>query len=107
MKLIIAIVSRDDSASVMRELVKHRHFVTKLSSTGGFLRRGNTTLMLGVKNEDVDSVVNLIAEHSKVRREIVPNAIVSEFGMVAPAPIEVNVGGATLFIVDIEKMHKF
>ncbi len=106
MKLIITIVSRDDSAQVIRELVSHKYFVTKLASSGGFLRSGNTTLMIGTEDDKVNEAIDLITKYSKSRREFVPSSIVSEFGMITAAPIEVNVGGATLFVVDVEKFLK-
>src|SRR5690554_7527105 len=106
MKLIVAIVSNDDSSIVMKELVKERFFVTKLASSGGFLKAGNTTLMIGAKDQDVDKIIEIIGNFSKTRKELIPNSIVSEFGMVSSMPIEVNVGGATLFILDVEKFIK-
>ena len=62
MKLIIAIVSNEDSSIVMKELVKEKYFVTKLSSTGGFLKSGNTTLMIGAKDADIDAIIKVISE---------------------------------------------
>lgn len=106
MKLIITIVSRDDVSVVMHELVKHNFFVTKLASTGGFLRSGNTTLMIGTTDENVDQAISIITENSKNRKELVPNSVVSEFGMFASSPIEVTVGGATMFVIDVEKIIK-
>lgn len=106
MKLIITIVSRDDASAVMRELVKNKFFVTKLASSGGFLRSGNTTLMIGTSDENVDKAINLITENSKNRKELVPNSIVSDFGMFSSSPIEVTVGGATMFVVNVEKIVK-
>ncbi len=106
MKLIIAIVSKEDSSMVMKQLVQKKFFVTKLASSGGFLRSGNTTLMIGTKDETVDNAISIITEFSKSRRELVPSSIASEFGMFSTIPVEVNVGGATLFIVDVEKMIK-
>ncbi|MFA6611949.1 MAG: cyclic-di-AMP receptor, partial [Bacilli bacterium] len=82
MKLIIAIVSNEDSSLVMKELVKEKYFVTKLSSTGGFLKSGNTTLMIGAKDTDVDAIIKVISDYSKTRKEMVPSSIVREFGFV-------------------------
>jgi len=106
MKLIITIVSKDDSSTLMNELVKKKFFVTKLSSSGGFLRRGNVTLMIGTNDDMVDSAIEIITEFSKSRKELVPNSITSEFGPMTSIPIEVSVGGATMFIVDVEKFIK-
>jgi uncharacterized protein YaaQ len=106
MKLIIAIVSNDDSSSLMKELVKRRYFVTKLASSGGFLKKGNTTLMIGAKAEDVDSIVKIITDFSRTRNELVPSSLISEYGIIQSTPIEVTVGGATLFIIDVVDFKK-
>lgn len=106
MKLIITIVSKDDASTVMSELIRKKFFVTKLSSSGGFLRSGNVTLMIGTSDDRVDSAIDIITEFSKSRKELVPNSIVNEFGPLTSIPIEVNVGGATMFIVDVEKFIK-
>lgn len=106
MKLIIAIVSNDDSPALMKELVRNQYFVTKLSSSGGFLRRGNTTLMIGAKDNEVDGIIKLISEHSKTRNELIPSSIISEFGIMPSAPLEVTVGGATIFVVQVEDFMK-
>lgn len=106
MKLIITIVSNDDSSILQKELVKQRFFVTKLSSTGGFLKHGNTTFMIGAKDQDVDTIINIISEHSRTRKEMIPTSVARDFGFSVSKPTEVTVGGATLFIMDVEKMVK-
>ena len=106
MKLIIAIVSNDDSPALMKALVKNRYFVTKLASSGGFLKKGNTTLMIGAKAEEIDNIIQIISEQSRTRNELVPSSVISEFGIMPSAPLEVTVGGATLFILDVEQFMK-
>lgn len=106
MKLILVIVSNDDSSPVMKELLKQKFFCTKLSSSGGFLKHGNTTLMIGAEDNNVDRIVEIVSKFSKTRQEIVPNSIVNEFGMYSTAPLEVTVGGGTIFIMDVEKFIK-
>lgn len=106
MKLILAIVSNDDSPALMKELVRNQFFVTKLSSSGGFLRRGNTTLMIGAKDNEVDGIIKIISEHSKTRNELIPSSVISEFGIMPSAPLEVTVGGATIFVVQVEDFMK-
>jgi len=106
MKLIITIVSKDDSTALMAALIKKKFFVTKLASTGGFLRSGNVTLMIGTSDELVDTAVDTITEYSKSRKELVPNTIANEFGPLTSIPFEVSVGGATMFIIDVEKFIK-
>ena len=61
MKMILAIVSNDDSSNVSRALTKARYSVTRLATTGGFLMSGNTTLLIGVEDEKVDDVIHTIS----------------------------------------------
>ncbi len=106
MKLVLTIVSNDDAGKVMKALIKENFFVTKLSTTGGFLMTGNTTLLLGANEDKIDRIIEVIGTYSKTRSKLVPNSIVSEFGMFTTTPVEVTVGGATIFILDVEKFVK-
>lgn len=106
MKLLLAIVSNDDSSVLMKELVKENFSVTKLASSGGLLRRGNTTLMIGSNDEDVEKIIKIITKFSKTRKELVPSSIISDIGFIPSSPLEVTVGGATIFVVDVEKFKK-
>lgn len=60
MKLMIVIVRDTDDENVIKELVQNGYRVTRMASTGGFLRRGNVTLMVGVENDQVDAVTELL-----------------------------------------------
>lgn len=106
MKMIFAIVNNDDAQDVMSALSKAQIPVTKLASTGGFLLKGNTTFISGVEDEKVDGVIELIREHSRRRTQLTPIDY-SQFnpGMVS-YPVEVTVGGATIFVMDVEKFQK-
>lgn len=106
MKMIYAIVSHDDSKAVQNALVKERFFATKLSSTGGFLSKGNVTFMIGCDDELVEKAIDVISEHSKTRKELVANSLVSEYGMFSNNVLEVTVGGATIFVVDVCQFKK-
>jgi len=106
MKLILTIVSKEDEGRVTKALVSKNFFVTKLSSTGGFLRGGNVTLMTGVADSDVEKAMNIISNSCKSRKEFVSNPFVGEYGTTFSAPIEVTVGGATMFVVDVEQFKK-
>lgn len=106
MKLILAIVSNDDSSTLMKELVKKKFSVTKLASSGGLLRKGNTTLMIGSRDDEVDQIVDIITKYSKTRNELVPSSVISDIGIIPSTPLEVTVGGATIFVVDVEKFKK-
>ncbi|HHY90452.1 MAG TPA: hypothetical protein GX503_02190 [Clostridiales bacterium] len=111
MKLVIAIVWDEDAPALIEELTKQEYRVTKLASTGGFLRAGNTTLLIGTEDEKVDELLDIIREMCKSRKQIVPMpaSAIGASGIFAPAPehsVEVNVGGATIFVVDVDRFEK-
>jgi uncharacterized protein YaaQ len=104
MKLIIAIVQDQDAPSLIEELMDKDFRVTKLASTGGFLKAGNTTLLSGVEDEKVDEVLKIIEENCKTRDITTSLLTVTMPGdTYMPYPLEVRVGGATVFIVEVEK----
>lgn len=103
MKLIIAIVQDQDAAILMDELTDKEHRITKLSSTGGFLKAGNTTLLMGVEDSSVQEIMNIIERNCKTREITTSLLTVSMPGdTYIPYPLEVKVGGATVFILDVE-----
>ena len=108
MKLVFAIVHSEDGQKVMDELNKSGFSVTKLCSTGGFLKAGNTTLLVGVDEEKVDEVLSIIEKKSKSRKQVVNSSVPSSGmgGMFMSYPVEVVVGGATIFILDVERFEK-
>ena len=103
MKLIFAIVSNDDSSRVSKELTKNKYSVTKLATTGGFLMAGNTTFLIGTDDDRVDDVIRIIGMHSKKRTQMVPSSASYGVGMYTSFPVEVQVGGATIFVTNIER----
>lgn len=106
MKLIYAIVSNDDSSMVSSSLTKAGFFVTKLASTGGFLMAGNTTFMVATEDENVDRVIEIITKYSKRRSQMVPTSTAYGVGAYSAFPVEVSVGGATVFVTNIERFEK-
>lgn len=106
MKLVLAIMSNDDSHSVSSALNKENYQVTKLATTGGFLRAGNTTIIVGTENDKVDRAIEIIGEFSRKRTEVVPSTASYDIGRFASFPVEVQVGGATIFVVDVEQFIK-
>ncbi len=106
MKLIIAIMSNDDSPAVSSALTKEHFSVTRLATTGGFLRAGNTTLLIGVEEVQVDRALELIKEYSSRRTEYVPSVSTYDLGRYANFPTEIQVGGATVFVLDVEQFIK-
>ena len=108
MKLVLAIVQDDDALDLIEELNDKGFRVTKLATTGGFLKSGNTTLMIGVEIDKVDIVINIIEEVCKRRKQVVSTqpGLSGESGMYMPFPLEVEVGGATVFVIDVDEFVK-
>ena len=106
MKMILAIVSNDDSSNVSRTLTKERYSVTRLATTGGFLLAGNVTLLTGVKDDQVQQAIDLIRECSHSRKQMVPALTEMSYGFMPVMPVEVTVGGATVFVVDVERFER-
>ena len=106
MKLILAIVSNDDSSKVSSALTKQRFSVTRLLATGGFLMSINITLLVCTVAEKVDTSIAIIAENSKKRTKMVPSTASFGAGMYAGTPVEVAIGGATIFVLDVEQFKK-
>ena len=106
MKIIMAVVSGDDSNAVSAALTKARFSVTKLATTGGFLMSGNTTFLIGVDDDKVSEVIDIIAKHSKKRKQMVPSAGMVDVGMYSAFPVEVTVGGAIVFVMNVERFEK-
>ncbi len=89
MKLIIAIVQDEFSNQVIKSLMSKKYRTTKLSSTGGFLKSGNTTLLIGVENKEVKEVIGIIEEVCKSQN-------------VKKGKEELTVGGANIFVLNME-----
>lgn len=108
MKLIIAIVQDDDASDLIDVLTEEGFRVTKLATTGGFLKSGNTTLMIGVDEEKTGRVLEIIEDICKTRDQVItsPSPVAGSTGVYVPYPVEVEVGGATIFVVDVDKFLK-
>ncbi|HLJ66554.1 MAG TPA: cyclic-di-AMP receptor [Chloroflexota bacterium] len=108
MKMVIAIVQADDAGPVVKALSRAGFGVTHVKSAGGFLRKQNSMVFAGVPERDVDRVLDIIREHCHARTEQVsPLPPVVEPGEVyMPYPMEVEVGGATVFVLDVARFEK-
>jgi uncharacterized protein YaaQ len=106
MKLVIAIVQDEDARGLVDALKDKKIGATKLSSTGGFLRQGNRTVLIGVEEERVEEVMDIIGENCR-EREIVATIppMVEEASMILQS-FNVRVGGATVFVVDVDQFRK-
>ncbi len=104
MKLIMAIVSSDDSREVLDRLTKAGLRATVISTTGGFLREGNTTLLLGAEERKIAQAVEVIRQTCKRRTQWVsPLPTLEGPGLEMSEPIEVSAGGAVVFVLGVEQ----
>ena len=108
MKLIMAIIHDEDAFQIIDVLSEEGFKVTKLASTGGFLRAGNTTLICGVEDNRVDELAHIIEKKCKSRKQItsVNSAHLSTAENYVPYPVEGTVGGATIFVLDVAEFRR-
>lgn len=109
MKMITAIVQDQDANGLTKALVAAGFQATRLASTGGFLRAGNTTFIMGVQDEQLDDALDLIAANAKKREQVMTPAMNhgSVMESVVTEPLNVQIGGATVFVQEIEQFHRF
>lgn len=109
MKLVIAVVQDKDSNRLSNALIKEGFRATKLASTGGFLRAGNTTFLIGTEDERVSEVLQVIKANCKIREQMITP--VSPMGGTTdsyiPFPVEVQVGGAAIFVMPVERFEHY
>lgn len=107
MKLIYAIVRNTDGNSVVERLNMKGFSVTKLATTGGFLRNGNTTLIIGTEEEKVDEAISIIKNVCGPRQRVTAGSTImkgmSQSGL---GSVSVDIGGATVFVLNVEKFEK-
>lgn len=101
MKMVLAVVQDTDAGNLLEKLSDRGFRATKFATTGGFLRRGNTTILVGVEDEKVEQVKATIKANCEARQiEMLANAQRAKGG-------PVDTCGATVFVVDVEQFHKF
>ncbi len=106
-KLLVVITSDSDADSLIEKLVKRGYPATKVSSTGGFLRKGNATVLSGVEAAEVDEVLSVIRSVCRARTELVPAQALPFPESIHPVePIEVRTGGAIVFVLPVERFEK-
>mgnify|MGYP001104176782 CR=1 FL=1 len=106
MKLIIAIVQDEDAARLVSNLMNEGYSVTKLATTGGFLKAGNVTILIGLDESKLDECFDIIREHSSSRKQIMPATAELGMGFFPSTPVQVEVGGATVFVLNVERFEK-
>lgn len=108
MKLVVAIVHHEDAGALVDALLDREFRATRLASSGGFLKQSNATVILGVEDDQVDEVLDIVREACHPRTQVVnpmpPIMEPGEFFM--PYPLEVEVGGATVFVLPVERFER-
>jgi uncharacterized protein YaaQ len=109
MKLIVSIVNSDDARPLLDSLSRAGHRATQISTTGGFLREGNSTVLIGVEDPSIQGVLDIIRASCHTRTQYVnPLPPIMEPGeLYMPTPVEVQVGGATVFVLNVDRFEKF
>ena len=108
MKLVVAVVHGDDATRCSDALSEGGFVVTRFSTSGGFLQKGNATLLVGVDGSRVGEVVEILRRSARRRvEEINPAPTGAEaVEFIVPFPVEVEVGGATIFVLDVERFER-
>jgi uncharacterized protein YaaQ len=108
MRLIVAVIQDKDAIKLIEALLMKGYRATKLASTGGFLKEGNTTLLVGVDNGKVPEVLGIIKRTCKSREQLVTplTPVGGPVDSYVPYPVEVIVGGATVFVLNVEQYEK-
>jgi uncharacterized protein YaaQ len=107
-KLVVAIVHNEDAGPLVDALLDREYRATRLNSSGGFLKQSNATIILGVEDDQTEAVLEIVRETCHARTQVVnpmpPIMEPGEFFM--PYPLEVEVGGATVFVVAVERFER-
>jgi uncharacterized protein YaaQ len=107
-KLVVAIVHAEDASSLVDALLEGEYRATRLHSSGGFLKQSNATIIVGVEDEQVEAVLAIIREQCHSRTQLVnPMPPIMEPGeFFLPYPLEVEVGGATVFVLPVDRFER-
>jgi len=107
-KLVVAVVHNEDAGPLVDALLEHEYRATRLHSSGGFLKQSNATVLVGVDDGKLEDVVTIVRDNCHARTQVVnpmpPIMEPGEFFM--PYPLEVEVGGATVFVVPVERFER-
>ena len=111
-KLIMAVMHKDDYDNAVEELNRRNIFVTKLSSSGGFLKKENITVMIGVPDDKLEETLEVLKSSAGRRKTTVYTQAASApgvfgSGVSATIPIEMETGGVTVFVMNMEEFHKY
>lgn len=107
MKLVTAIIQSRDARPVTKALIGQGFQITQNQTIGAFLQEKNATIISAVEDDQVDQVIKIIEENSKTRTQIIPPMIdIAQVESFTSGATEVQVGGATIFVQNIEQFKK-
>ena len=108
MKLVVAIAHNEDAGRIVDGLLEREFRATRVQSSGGFLKKSNATVLVGVDESAVDDVISVIRANSKSRTHVVdPIPSTVEAGDIGSStPLNVDVRGAIIFVVDVERVER-
>ena len=109
MKLVVAVIHDRDQKRTSDAMRKAGYRFTKIASTGGFLREGNVTMLVGADEDEVEPLLAILAESSRTREQYL-NVLPPEatpVGTFLTNPVKVQVGGAIAFVLDVARFERF
>ncbi len=108
MKLVVAIIQSEDASGLLTQLSSRGYRATRIKTAGGFLREANATILIGVEASEVETVVHTIRENCTTRQQQITAipAVMEPGEFFLPYPVEVEVGGATIFVIDVERFER-
>jgi uncharacterized protein YaaQ len=107
-KLVVAVVQSEDANGLLSQLSNRGFRATRIKTVGGFLRETNATIFVGIEADEVDTVVHTIRESCTTRQQQITAipAVMEPGEFFLPYPVEVEVGGATIFVLDVERFER-
>ncbi len=105
MKLVLAIVNKSDAEKTVSALTAAEFRATRIDSVGGFLKEKNSTILVGTEPGKIKQILKVIGSTAKSHTEqLAPTPTMSGPGdFVMADPVEVTVGGATVFVLDVDQ----
>ena len=104
-RLMTVVVQEQDADAAIHALKKMGTSATRLASTGGFLGRRSSTLLIGLVTGQEETIVNVLRQNCRTRVEYVTIPLEGS-PLPLPAPTPVTVGGATIFVIDLDRYEE-
>ncbi len=108
MKLILAIVHFEDAQNLVSVLTKANYKTTQLEGIGGFLKEKNALILVGTEEKNIEKVIEIIKTNCQARTEQIASIpqTTEPGGFIPPESAEITVGGATIFVIDVEQFKR-